>query len=153
MEEWREIPGREGYQVSSHGRVRSFHRREEGVILSQFWVGGKKKYLSCTLFCPIKKMISVHSLVALAFIGPRPEGLVVDHIDNDQSNNRADNLQYITSRENNLKDMKVNVLGRGVRRTKYGTYLASITEGGKLKYLGTYKTPEEAALAYQNYLK
>ena len=46
----------------------------------------------------------VHELVALAFIGPRPvvTGVAyeIDHIDSDKTNNRLDNLRYITRSEN-----------------------------------------------------
>lgn len=44
---------------------------------------------------------SVHVLVATAFYGPRPSsGHVPDHLDNNPSNNRADNLEWVTISEN-----------------------------------------------------
>jgi hypothetical protein len=42
----------------------------------------------------------VHSLVAEAFIGPRPIGLEVRHLDGDSTNNAVDNLRYGTHAEN-----------------------------------------------------
>ena len=42
----------------------------------------------------------VHVLVSEAFLGPRPPFHEVDHIDEDKSNNRADNLEYCTHSEN-----------------------------------------------------
>lgn len=45
---------------------------------------------------------SVHSLVATAFWGPRPEGQEVRHLDGNPKNNRADNLAYGTRTENIL---------------------------------------------------
>jgi len=46
----------------------------------------------------------VHRLVAKAFL-PNPESLPqVDHIDNDQSNNKLSNLQWISNRDNTLKN-------------------------------------------------
>lgn len=46
---------------------------------------------------------TVHYLVALAFLGPRPEGLDIAHYDGDKSNNRPDNLRY-TTRADNMAD-------------------------------------------------
>ena len=42
----------------------------------------------------------VHSLICEAFYGPRPQGAVVIHIDEDAHNNRADNLKWGSQREN-----------------------------------------------------
>lgn len=47
-----------------------------------------------------RKMVSVHSLVAHAFIGPRPPGLQINHIDADRTNNHFSNLEYVTGSEN-----------------------------------------------------
>lgn len=41
-----------------------------------------------------------HQQVAYHFIGERPEGLVIDHIDRNKLNNHIDNLRYITFTEN-----------------------------------------------------
>ncbi len=43
---------------------------------------------------------TVHSLIAGAFHGPRPAGLVIDHVNGDPSDNRAANLEYVTQGEN-----------------------------------------------------
>jgi hypothetical protein len=42
----------------------------------------------------------IHHLVAETFIGERPEGLVIDHIDRNKLNNTVSNLRYITYKEN-----------------------------------------------------
>jgi hypothetical protein len=47
-----------------------------------------------------KKTYKVHQLVAEAFLGPRPDGYVVYHIDEDATNNVPDNLKYTTRAEN-----------------------------------------------------
>jgi hypothetical protein len=44
--------------------------------------------------------IYVHHIVADAFIGPRPEGLEVNHKDRDPSNNQPENLEYVTHSQN-----------------------------------------------------
>jgi hypothetical protein len=45
---------------------------------------------------------SIHALVALAFVGPRPRRHEVNHIDGDRFNNRASNLEY-TTRAGNMR--------------------------------------------------
>jgi hypothetical protein len=52
------------------------------------------------------KTIYIHHLVAETFIGKRPEGLVIDHIDGNKHNNRADNLRYLSNVENSKKGNK-----------------------------------------------
>lgn len=102
---WKDIPGHKDYQASTFGRIKSFRQSDpNGKILKQGLVGSSNKYLSVCLFSPKRKTILAHKLVALTFIGERPEGLVIDHIDNDSNNNHADNLQYITIQLNNTKD-------------------------------------------------
>ena len=59
-----------------------------------------------------------------------------------------DSYLYSGTRVTNLKAKARNKLGvKGVRLTKSGTYEASIYFKGQSKYLGTYKTLDEAAAA------
>lgn len=44
--------------------------------------------------------IAVHRLVADSFIGYKPEGFQVNHIDGDKTNNNADNLEHISQQDN-----------------------------------------------------
>ena len=56
-----------------------------------------------------RKTIYIHTLVAETFIGVRPEGQVIDHIDGDKSNNNLSNLRYTTVAENCKKGNKALV--------------------------------------------
>lgn len=110
-EEWRPVVGYEGlYEVSSWGNVRSFPRvmtnsigrvcRFRGRMLKLI----KKKrtgYYQVSL-CRDgeQKEVSVHRLVAEAFIGPQPDGMEILHGDADRTNNRVENLRWGTRREN-----------------------------------------------------
>lgn len=109
-EEWRAIPGWEGfYEVSTLGRVRSLDRtletvrgpwRQRGRVLSpgmdtrgyQFIGlarGGKATYHR------------VHRLMALAFLGPEPyPGALVRHLNDVRSDNRIENLAWGTHSDN-----------------------------------------------------
>lgn len=52
------------------------------------------------------KNIFIHHLVAETWIQLRPDGMVIDHIDGNKSNNHYTNLRYITHNENLVKGNK-----------------------------------------------
>lgn len=103
-EEWRALPDLSDYEVSSYGRVRILARRSTSRprILGGSVGKRTKGYRSVTITGDGRQtQISVHTLVALAFLGPRPDGHEVNHIDGDKLNNRIENLEYVTHAENN----------------------------------------------------
>lgn len=51
-----------------------------------------------------------HMLMALTWIGPRPEGYEVDHLNGDMLNWSADNLEYVTPEENRKRARLLRVL-------------------------------------------
>lgn len=58
---------------------------------------------------------TVHTLVALAFIGERPCGMQIDHIDGNKRNNRPANLQYVTAAENSRRSAVNGLAPSGMR--------------------------------------
>ena len=115
VEEWRPVKGFEGaYEVSSLGRVRSLDRDVEckrngslytihvlGHVLNQF-KGGKRVYNFVMLTKGHRQFVnvSVHRLVAEAFI-PNPDNLPqVNHKDENKLNNLPSNLEWCNVKYN-----------------------------------------------------
>ena len=114
QEIWKDIEGYEGYyQVSNFGRVRSLPRNIYSVKDGRFLrfkplnIKNPKEttdgYYAVTLSVDgNNKNIGIHILVAEAFL-EKPdssETLEVNHIDCNRKNNRADNLEWVSHREN-----------------------------------------------------
>lgn len=102
-EEWKDIPGYEGnLQASSLGRIRSLHRgrrrriTEDQVILPR--VRDRSGHLSFVI--RHGKEEQVHRLVAAAFLGPCPQGMMVLHTNGNPKDNRPENLRYGNAAEN-----------------------------------------------------
>ena len=110
MTTWKAIPGWEGcYEVSDDGQVRSLartvgaRRRGTRLIEGRILRPSTARYPVVQLCRDGKRTHrSVHSLVALAFLGPRPEGYEVCHLDDIKTNNVLSNLRYGTPSSNHL---------------------------------------------------
>lgn len=99
---WAAIEGYEGvYAVSDEGDVMSMNYAKSRLpgLMTQIIRRG----YSCVFFRKRGekgRWFTVHSLVAQSFIGPRPTGLQINHIDGQKLNNRRANLEYMTPSEN-----------------------------------------------------
>ena len=98
MELWSTVRGFPLYAVSNQGRILSL-RRGTYLKLRERPDGYLQVRLRRRRGSP-KKGLTVHRIVARAFIGPRPEGLQIAHRDGVKSNNRVENLMYATAAEN-----------------------------------------------------
>lgn len=86
------------------------------------------------------------------FLMGDPPGLQVDHVNHDGLDNRRSNLRIATQSQNkaNSRRYRQNASGfKGVyRRAHYDRWSAQIAYGGRLRHLGYFNSPEEAARAY-----
>lgn len=119
QEIWKDIKDfEEMYQVSNLGRVRSVDRFDN---MGRLRKGNIKTirdnghgYFSVQMYRDNKSNVRyVHRLVAQTFLDNPDNKPEVHHIDSDRSNNKLDNLQWVTSKENNsfpehIKSMKKN---------------------------------------------
>jgi hypothetical protein len=100
-EVWKPIPGFEGiYEVSNLGRIAVMKNgerfiRKPNTATHYLSISFKKRKGEKT-----QTSANIHKLVAEAFIGPRPPGCVIRHIDGNRYNNSTGNLCYGTKNEN-----------------------------------------------------
>lgn len=108
QEQWATIEGFNGnYTVSNFGRVKSMSRRVDNhtggyVTQERILQGTKRLGYTIVMFGKNRKGIPVHRLVAKAFIPNPANKPEVNHIDNQRSNNRVENLEWCTHHENVL---------------------------------------------------
>lgn len=129
IEIWKDIEGYEGmYQVSNMGRVRALDRVKpnsggqiaKGHILPQSDNGHGYRFVSLWKFNKGRRFY-VHRLVASAFI-PNPNNFpIINHKDENKSNNRYENLEWCTQKYNinygnHMKRLKESYIANGNNR-------------------------------------
>ena len=114
-EVWKDIPGYEGYyQASNLGKIRSLDHTtivncKDGSVRIRPIKGKVIKpakrnnygHIGVSLVVEGKqKTMDVHTLIMITFVGPRPEGMVIRHLNDNPLDNRLDNLTYGTPQQN-----------------------------------------------------
>jgi hypothetical protein len=113
-EEWRPsmVPN---YEVSSLGRVRRSapgRKTYAGRVMAPVVL--KIGYVAVSPTVDGRnRTFYIHELVADAFIGPRPSGASVNHIDGVKTNNVPANLEYVTHAENMRHAANAELMVRG----------------------------------------
>lgn len=135
MEEvWKDIENYEGlYQVNNFGQVRSVKRN---IILKGWSVKG---YICVPLNKNGKQEDArVHRLVARAFI-PNPDNyFCVDHINGNRTDNRANNLRWCTTKQNNgfaMARRNKSISKQGENNPFYGVFGADHCSSKKVQQL------------------
>lgn len=156
---FKDINGYEGkYQISNFSNVKALGNnkaRKEKILTHKKNING---YLFVILYKNNKpRTFGIHQLMAMAFLEHIPCGknIVVDHINNIKTDNRVENLQLISVRENSSKDKKgYSSKYVGVHFDKKSNkWRARIHINGKKIHLGSYTDELKANEAYQNKLK
>lgn len=124
VEIWKPIPGFAiAYEVSHLGRVRRISRM---VKSGRGFASLSGRVCSAPLdkkgYPRVKLSITqqsvrrrIHSLVLLAFVGPRPYGLQGCHADGNKTNNRLNNLRYDTPKGNAADSIRLHAYHIGER--------------------------------------
>lgn len=153
---WKTIPGYDGaYLVSNKGNVKSLKGLDD-VLLKQK-ISNSGYYTVNLRFKNQQKTITVHQLVAMAFLNHKPCGyeIVIDHINNVRTDNHLENLQLTSSRINISKD-------RGVKTSRYTgvhwsnkakKWESTINIKKNRIFLGYYETEEVASSVYNKALE
>lgn len=150
MEEiWKDVPDTNGrYEASTLGRIRF---KDSGRFVS--YSNSTSHYDKCAIN---RKSIKVHRIIAKTFLPPIEGKNEVNHKDFNRKNNRVDNLEW-TSRRENHTHVAINNPNRtskyvGVIKNK-NKYMAMISVNNKKIQLGRFDNELDARDAYLNYLK
>lgn len=96
------------------------------------------------------KAIKLHNMI----VGKAQKGFTVDHINRDRLDNRRSNLRVVTKAQNIVNSKPRSSSGyKGVSKTSGGWRAYYKPYGSGQIHIGCYKTPEEAAKAYDKVAK
>jgi hypothetical protein len=157
----------DGVTVCAHADYPMFRVTEDGRIVGArgFWLKPKPQSTGHKAVCYFNTegkqcYIHVHRLVALCYVhNPDPANRnIVDHIDNDPTNNHYTNVRWVTKREN-CQNLVANKVGATTSRysgvcwkSREKRWQAQIRLDDKNKGLGTFKNEIDAAKAYDQAL-
>lgn len=133
---WKFLPGSEDHhEISNFGRVKSWYAKGDVKIrletprLVQGIVCQRVKYFKVTVRLNGKSCSKkIGQLVALAFIGPLPQGLVLRHLNDDGFDDRLENLAYGTQLENVRDSIRNGTIARGEKRGRAKLTVATVRE-------------------------
>lgn len=92
-ERWRQIPNHPTYYASDRGRIWS---ARAGRVLRPDYASSRYGRIDLDS----RRTVPIHHLVAQTWLGPRPEGMLVLHRNDDPRGNNIENLYYGTLSDN-----------------------------------------------------
>lgn len=100
--DWKPVVGYDGlYEVSNTGLIKSLNYKKTGSErLLKPAIDSKGYYRTALMKNGVLKTVKIHREVAKAFIantGGKPQ---VNHINGEKKDNRVENLEWVTNREN-----------------------------------------------------
>lgn len=113
-EVWKPVVGQEGqYEISNRGELRSWRgnggiRKLPFIVKASSIMRGYKGYIAN--YSGRSVPLVIHRCVALAFLGPRPEGYCINHKNGIKVDNRVENLEYCTPKENSRHAIDIGIM-------------------------------------------
>jgi hypothetical protein len=129
----------EGYENYMIGRNSDIYNIKTGRKLKQSLISGG--YYGCSLGGNGQKTISIHRLLAIAYIpNDNPSRTQVDHIDRCRTNNNINNLRWVTHQENMMNKVYKHIS----YQVKSNTYIVNYTDATSHKHQKHFKQLQDA---------
>jgi len=165
IELYKNVVGFEGfYEISNAGNIRATEKIKNNqygeFILPTKILSPKNNGRGYLAICLIKNKIKtthkIHRIVAMAFMSNFNKDLQVNHINGIKTDNRIENLELCSNRENGThkflsKSKTSKYVGISFCKGR-NKWQSCIQVNGKSIFLGRFKTELEAADAYRIYL-
>ena len=104
MEEWKQIEQSPNYKISNYGR---FKNKRDKILKLKI---NAKGYYYCNISVNGKvSKVKIHRLVAKAFVSNPLNKNIVNHIDGEKLNNIFSNLEWCTTKENNIHAIEIGL--------------------------------------------
>lgn len=146
-EVWKDVPNYKGfYKISNYGRLYTFARNglKEGKIVSLNMWG---RYIRvCLRKNGERKYYSLHRLIAETFIENPFDLPQVDHINGNTTDNRTDNLRWVTAKDNCNNPITLarhNAAMLELKDNKQSKKVQQLTKNGEI--INTFVSIKEAA--------